>query len=305
MIRKFSFLVFTLAIMFASYSQQDEQSSLYMFNPLQFNPAYAGTKDGLSAVAVARAQWIGVKGAPQSQFVSVHSPLKFKNMSLGAHLSNDAIGARSRTSLYADYAYTLRLKKNQKLNFGVSAGGEQISVDYSALYALDPTDPSYLASISQFKFNAGAGVYYYSDRFYAGFSVPRLSQSKLYDGSYLLSGSYVKRHYFLSAGYVMPINSVIDLKSSFLVKMVANAPVTVDLNVNAFMYKKIWFGGMYRFNESIGVNAAYQVKEFLMFGYSFDYPINGLSSVRNFGSHEIMLSYSFAKNRSFGSPRYF
>ena len=95
----------------------------------------------------------------------------------------------------------------------------------------------------------------------------------------------------------MPINSVIDLKSSFLVKMVANAPVTVDLNVNAFMYKKIWFGGMYRFNESIGVNAAYQIKEFLMFGYSFDYPINGLSSVRNFGSHEIMLSYCFAKNR--------
>ena len=286
-------------------AQQDEQSSMYMFNPLLFNPAYAGSKQEINVVGVARSQWIGMKGAPQSQFVSVHSPIKFRNMALGVHLSNDKIGARSRTSAYLDYSYTLQLGKERKLNFGVSAGGDQIGVDYSQLYALDPTDPQYLASISQFKFNGGAGVYYHSNRFYAGLSVPRLIQAKLYDGSVLLSGSYFKRHYFLTGGYVFPINSVIDLKTSVLIKMVSNAPVTADLNANLFLYRKIWFGGMYRYNESVGVNAAYQIKESLMFGYSFDYPINGLSSVRNFGSHEIMLSYVFGKNRAYGSPRYF
>ena len=108
------------------------------------------------------------------------------------------------------------------------------------------------------------------------------------------------------AGYVHPINSVIDLKVSTLIKAVPNAPVTVDLNANLFMYKMIWFGAMYRFNESLGINAAYQLAESLMFGYAFDYPINGLNSVKNAGSHELMLNYTINhKKKAFGSPRYF
>jgi len=302
-LKYFTILVFVIPVM--SVAQQDEQSSMYMFNPLLFNPAYAGSKNDFHAVAVARSQWIGIKGAPQSQFISLHSPIKFRNMALGLHLSNDKIGARGRISAYLDYAYTLQLGKDRKLNFGISAGGDQISVDYSKLYALDPNDPQYLASVSQFKFNGGGGVYYHSNRFYAGLSIPRLVQAKLYEDDVLLSGSYIKRHYFLTTGYVIPINSVIDLKTSFLLKMVENAPVTADLNANVFFFKKFWFGGMYRYNESVGINAAYQLKESLMFGYSFDFPINGLSTARNFGSHEVMLSYQFGKNKAYGSPRYF
>jgi type IX secretion system PorP/SprF family membrane protein len=303
-ILKFCFLILFIYPL-ELQAQQDEQSSMYMFNPLLFNPAYAGSKQEINAVAVARSQWIGMKGAPQSQFLSLHSPIKWRNMALGVHLSNDRIGSRGRTSAYADYAYTLQLGNERKLNFGISAGGDQLTVDYHQLYALDPDDPKYQASLSQIKFNSGAGIYYHTNRFYIGFSVPRLFETTLYDGGILISGAYVKRHYFLTAGYVFPVNSVIDLKSSLLVKVVDNAPVTADLNANLFFYRKFWFGGMYRYNESIGVNTAYQLKESLMFGYSFDYPINGLSSVRNFGSHEVMLSYIFGKNRSYGSPRYF
>ncbi|MEY4604873.1 MAG: hypothetical protein RIT43_2165 [Bacteroidota bacterium] len=286
-------------------AQQDEQSGMYMFNPLQFNPAYAGSKEYMQLVGVARMQWIGIKGAPQSQFLSFHSPMTFKNMAAGIHLSNDRIGARNRTSAFADYAYTVRFKNGHKLNFGVSFGGDQLSVDYSKLYALDPTDPQYVSSLNQFKFNAGAGLYYRSDNFYVGMSVPRLIQSKLDNDGILISGSYTKRHYYTMAGYIFNLNSDIDLKTSMLLKMVVGAPVTVDVNANLFLYKKVWIGGMYRYNESVGVNAAYQIKESFMFGYGFDYPINALSSVRNFGSHELMLSYLFGKNRKDSAPKYF
>lgn len=301
-------LVASIFLMFSSlsYSQQDEQSSLYMFNPLQFNPAFAGSRGSLNAVAVVRSQWVGVKGAPKSQFVSLNSPIGLKNMALGMHISNDQIGARNRTSFYGDYAYTLRLGRGRNLNLGLSGGGEQMSVDFQKLIVDDPTETDYLTSFSQFNFNAGGGLYYYSSKFYLGFSVPRLFQSKLINQSVVLSDSYTKRHYFLAMGYVMPINSVIDLKTSFLAKVTENAPVTVDLNANLFFYKTLWLGAMYRFNESVGVNVAYQIKESLMFGYSYDYPINGLSSIRNLGSHEIMLNYNIPdKKKSFGSPRYF
>jgi type IX secretion system PorP/SprF family membrane protein len=291
---------------FTSYAQQDEQSSLYMFNPLQFNPAFAGSRGYLNASAVIRNQWVGINGAPKSQFLSLNSPIFVKNMSAGFHISNDVIGPKERLSFYGDYAYTLNFKNNQKLNLGMSLGCQQMVVDYNTLLAMDPTETDVLSNISQFNFNSGVGAYYFSDKFYVGFSVPRFFQSKLYNNSVLISNSYTKRHYFLAAGYVFPINSVIDLKSSILIKSVANAPIIADFNANLFFYKRIWAGIMYRLKESVGLNVAYQIKESIMFGYSFDYPIGGLITVKNGGSHEVMLTYSINNHKkSYGSPRYF
>jgi type IX secretion system PorP/SprF family membrane protein len=301
-------LFFSLVILmaFQVVGQQDEQSSLYMFNPLQFNPAFAGSRGSLQITGVARNQWIGINGAPNSQFFSLNSPLKWDHMAVGGHFCNDQIGVRRRTSFYGDYAYTLNLNDKSKLNFGLSAGGEQLSVDFQSLNAYDPNETDYLSSFSQFKFNTGFGMYYYTAKSYLGLSVPRLIQSQLSNQSVVLSDAYTKRHLFIMGGHVFPLNSVIDLKASFLCKMVQNAPFTVDLNANLFLYKMIWVGGMYRYNESIGVNLAYQIKEELMFGYAFDYPVNSLNQVKNMGSHEIMLNYSINNHKkAFGSPRYF
>jgi len=295
-----------LLLSFSSVAQQDEQSSMYMFNPLQFNPAYAGSRGDLSATAIVRSQWVGINGAPKSQFLSINSPLMIKNMAIGAHLSNDIIGAKTRTSFYGDYAYTLNFKNGKRLNLGVSLGGEQMVIDYNQLKAADPTESVILTSISQLKFNSGVGAYYFSEKFFAGFSIPRIFQTNLKDNSVVITNTFTKRHYFFTAGYVFKINSVIDLKTSSIVKAVGNAPLSVDLNANLFFFKKVWAGAMYRFHESLGVNVAYQIRESLMFGYAFDYPINGLNRVNNSGSHEIMLNYSMNnRKKAFGSPRYF
>lgn len=303
---KIFFIGLMLSFSFSTNAQQDEQSSMYMFNPLQFNPAYAGSRGDMSVTGIVRSQWVGIKGAPKSQFLSMNTPLKYKNMGVGFHLSNDMIGARNRTSFYGDYSYTLNFKSGHKLNLGVSFGGEQIAVDFAKLVAQDVTETDYLTSFSQFKVNSGVGAYYFDDKFYVGVSTPRMFQTRLEENGIVLSDNFTKRHYFVAAGYVHPINSVIDLKASTLIKMVPNAPLTVDLNANLFLYKKFWVGAMYRFNESIGVNIAYQIKESFMFGYAFDFPINSLSTVNNMGSHEIMLNYTIShKKKAFGSPRYF
>lgn len=287
------------------FAQQDEQASMYMFNPLHYNPAYAGTRGDLSVVGVFRSQWIGIKGAPVSQFLSAHAPLSFKNMSAGINLSNDKIGARNRTCFYGNYAYTLRFKNKTYLNLGLSAGGDLMATDYAKLVAKDPNEIEVNNTFTQTTFNIGTGAYYYGEKFYVGLSSPRVLETKLEKDNITIAQAYTRRHFFLAAGYVKEINSMLDIKSSFVVKMTPNAPLTVDLNVNAFYGKKYWAGVMYRYNESIGVNLAYQLKESFMFGYAYDFPINGLSTVKNAGSHEIMLTYDFNKNRAFASPRYF
>lgn len=300
------FAALLVAMSTQAFAQQDEQASFYAFNPLHFNPAYAGSRGNFSAVAAFRAQWVGIDGAPQTQFLSAHSPIKAKNMALGLDVCNDKIGARNRTSFYANYAYTLRFKNKGKLNIGVSAGGDMMSVDFNKLKAKDPDETDYLSSFSATSFNVGTGLYYYTDRLYVGLSTPRVMESKLSNAGVVLSNTYIKRHYFLSGGYVIPINSITDLKTSFLLKMTPNAPITLDLNASAFFSKTWWVGAMYRFNESVGVNFAYQHKESILFGYAFDFPINGLSTVKNLGSHEIMVTFDLnPKNKAFGSPRYF
>ncbi len=298
-------LSFLMLLSFSAISQQDEQSSLYMFNPLQFNPAYAGSRGDLSVTGVVRSQWVGIKGAPKSQFISLNSPLKIKNMALGMHVCNDAIGSKNRTSFYGDYSYTLNFKHFRKLNLGVSGGAEQLTIDNTKLLVNDPTDVQFLGTYSQLKGNAGVGLYYYTDKFFAGLSVPRLFETSLKNNSIVLSNNFTKRHYFLTAGYVFPLNSVVDLKTSVLLKIVPNAPLTADINANFFFYKKLWIGALYRLNESAGINIAFQLKEKLMFGYSFDFVTNGLSRINNSGSHEIMLNYSLNRKKAFGSPRYF
>lgn len=285
------------------YGQQDEQSSMYMFNPLHFNPAYAGSRGSVNATGIFRYQWAGFEGAPMTQFLSFSAPLAGKALGAGTHISNDRAGSLNRTSIFGDLAYSLKLdyRGTKRINFGMSAGVDAVNFNFSQLTTSPggETDP-YKINSSAMQFNSGAGVYYHTRRFYAGASVPRLLKTTWQ------TATFVKPHIFIASGYVHKLNSVTDLKVSTLVKVVQNAPITVDLNANVFFYKSFWIGGMYRYNESAGVNIAYQFKEQWMFGYAFDFLLNGLRKAGSIGSHEIMLTYDMNGRRSiYASPRYF
>ena len=289
-------------------AQTEEQVSLYMFNPLLFNPAYAGSRGSISMVGVGRFQWVGIEGAPVSQFVSLHAPLANQNLGLGLHASNDQIGARSRTSVFADVAYHLKLnKRNHRLSFGMSAGADWQVFDFNKLYTADPNDPVYTYYASKVRPNFGAGLYYYGTRHYVGLSVPRLLRNRLGD-DVVIGEALQRRHFYLTGGYVAKLNSLVDFKPSVLVKVTENAPVTFDINANFFIMNTLWIGPFYRFNESVGMNLAFQVKEFMTFGYAFDFPYNGLNVFRanNRGTHEVMISFDLkTKKRPYYSPRYF
>lgn len=290
-----------------SYSQTEEQSSMYMFNPLLFNPAYAGSRGSIHAVGIARFQWVGIEGAPMSQFVSVHGPVANQSLGLGLHASNDRIGARSRTSVFADVSYGLKLnKKGDRLAFGMSAGADWQVYDFNRLYTNDPSDPIYSYYASKVRPNFGAGLYYYGNRFYAGVSVPRMLRNRLRDSN--IGDALQRRHFYVTGGYVFKLSSVVDFKPSALVKISENAPVTFDLNANFLLFKTLWIGPSYRFHEAAGVNFAIMIKEFMSFGYAFDFPINGLNMMRTNqrGTHEIMLSFDIkTKKKPYRSPRYF
>ncbi len=303
--KNLAILLLALISVFGVQAQQDEQMSLYMQNPLYYNPAYAGSRQSISFVSLARFQWVGFSGAPMSQWFSVHSPVLNNNLGIGGHFVNDNIGSSNRTTAYADLSAGIQLnKKGARLAAGLSAGVDFLSFDFTNLQVTDVNDPYYGQRFSSTKPNIGAGLYYYSDRHYIGISSPRLFEAKIDDASTLVT-TLNKRHFFFAAGTVFDLNSVIKFKPSTMIKYTPEAPLTMDFNASFLMYDKMWLGAMYRFNESLGLSAIIKIKNCLQVGYGYDFPINGLRTYQS-GSHEILLTYDFNfKKAIYNSPRYF
>jgi type IX secretion system PorP/SprF family membrane protein len=183
----------------------------------------------------------------------------------------------------------------------MSGGWMNNQADFSTLLATDIADPNLQQGYSLSKPNLGAGLYVYHNKFYAGLSVPHLIERNLDT----ISNSYLQRHTYLTAGIVIPYNSVIDIKPSILLKYTANAPLSLDLNVSAFLYKQFWLGVLYRYNEGVGINCAYAPTDRWSLGYAYELPVNKLI-YRNWGSHEICLTFDLrSKLNAFISPRYF
>ncbi|OQA11635.1 MAG: hypothetical protein BWY67_00812 [Bacteroidetes bacterium ADurb.Bin397] len=306
---KKKFYIFIVMAMFAASvnAQQHPLFSHYMFNGLFVNPAYAGSKEFVSTTLIARKQWTGFEGAPSSQIASLHAPLNNQKVGLGAVISNDKIGITSQTDFYGSYAYHIPMNTG-KISMGLSGGFSYFKSKFSELTVWDTDDPVYETnSLSNILPNFGAGVYYYSNKFYAGLSVPQLIS---YDPEQPLHVEVekvhkVSRHYYLTSGMIIATAGELKFRPSFLVKYASNAPLQYDLNLNMLISDIIWVGASYRSSDAITAILEYQVNKKLRVGYSYDYTLSEIRSYSS-GSHEIVIGYDFGFNvLKMKTPRYF
>lgn len=296
-------LLFTGA---STRAQQDPMFSQYMFNTLVINPAYAGSADKLSAVAVHRSQWVNFEGAPRTQTVSVHSPLRSEAISVGGSIINDQFGPVKQTAIFGDVSYRIFFPKS-KLSFGLKTGMNLFSADLLSLNPLVANDQTFQANIrTKMMPNIGFGAMWYSKKWFIGLSAPRLIEHRLVKGE-LPDFKYNREriHGFIIAGYVFDINDYLKFKPTMLFKAVNGAPPGIDVTGNFLLYDKLWLGAMYRWNDSFGALIQYEVNNKLKFGYAYDYIISDLSRYTS-GSHEIMIGYDLGNGfRGDVSPRYF
>ena len=279
-------------------AQQDPMYTQYQFNTMAVNPGYAGSTEALSFVALHRSQWTQFEGAPTTQTFAVHSPLKkkYRNMGVGLSIINDKIGPTSQTGFFADYSYKLQIDAKTDLRFGLKAGGNLFSADLSGIALDEQNDVAFQSSISsQFLPNFGFGLYWDSEKYYVGASLPKLVRNEL--GSELSASSNSlenifneKRHFFLVAGYIHKLNEDVEFKPSFVLKQVAHAPTSFDLSANFLLKQKIWLGANYRFGDAFGAVVQYRFNESLRAGYSYGYTLSEIGQY-SAGTHEIMLRY--------------
>lgn len=286
-------IVFMLAGIAAFGQQEYSFTNYFEVNPV-FNPAATGTKGTQNVAGIFRKQWVGFDGSPITGGIVYDNILKDYNMGLGGYIFTDKVGETSMTNVAANYSYILKLDNQYNLSFGVDAGADIYSTNYDQLIYWDEQDRMFNGAKQTLAVpRAGAGVQFYNDKFYVGFSVPRLMSFN--NGSALAINAEnmpsIVSNYFLTAGYKFPIGEQFEMQINTLGKYTQHVIPQGDINVLGTYNKLIGFGLGYR---SLGFATAmvqYTYDEVVTIGYSFDMSLTKIANYSN-GSHEIMVKYA-------------
>ena len=294
-------LMFTAVV---SHAQQDAQFTQYMYNTINVNPAYAGSRGAMSIFALHRTQWVGLDGAPTTNAVSVNTPFNNSRLGLGVSIINDKIGPTHENTISTDLSYTIPTSETMKLSFGIKATANLFDLDISRLTPEQNGDPKLQGYNNKVSPNIGAGIYLHSDKAYLGFSIPNFIESNRYDDNDVAIYKE-KINYYLIAGYVMDLSYNLKFKPALLTKMVQGAPLQVDVSGNFMFNDKFTVGIAYRWSAAMSAMVGFQVSDALHIGYGYDLETTKLDNY-NSGSHEIFLRYEiFKNNNKMTTPRFF
>ena len=306
MLRRIITIIILMGMQTAAFSQLLPVLDQYWLNGLAINPAYAGSQEALSIGLDARTQWVGFEGAPKTFTFSLHSPLRNKRIALGILVMNDRIGSRNETGFMFNYAYRIGIGAG-KLSFGLAAGLSHLSTNMDMVRYTDPGDGVILNSqdkalLPEFSF----GVYYYSEKYYVGFSMPTFLKHPLNEanGKYKISFDPLATNYLLTAGYLFKLSDNFKLLPSMLFQTNPANQTQLDLNCSVIFQEKVWLGTSFRTNSSMSVLFQFQASKQFRIAYSYGFEFSELSNYQK-GSHEVMLIYNFKYKLDVFSPRFF
>lgn len=305
-ILKILILVFVASVTLPTIAQQLPQFTQYMYNTISINPAYAGSRETLSIVGLHRNQWLGFPGAPTTQTLSIHSPLRNENIGLGFSFINDELGFENNVYMYGDFSYTIKLNEISKLAFGVKAGFTAFNLD-DRIYTANENEMDQLIQGIENRWNPniGAGIMWLWERGYLGLSAPRLINHNYSESPYK---AMERISYYFTGGYVFNLGYTTKFKPAFMLKATNGATLSTDISANFLFYEKLWLGAAYRFNNTtgaLGFMTDFQILRDLRIGYTFELPTSEIRPYAH-GTHEIMLMFEvFKPRRREMSPRYY
>lgn len=302
----------------------------YAFNSVAFNPAYAGSNNHLTAYLIHRQQWIGLEGAPSTQSVTLHTPLRDERVGMGFALGRDKAGPVQALNADVSYAYRFPIGENFRLAIGAQAGMVNWRSDLGELTLENPADVVFQSNLNRWVPNFGAGIYLSSERFYVGFGSPRLLEYNLYKDVAHRTGIYGRmyRHFYGTIGAAFPMrDELIVFKPALLVKTTdpfsglrkdaafrnIGAPTEIDVETSFFFFQTLWAGLAFRTALQVNTSSAdavsfwtaWYLRNGLRLGLAFDLPVNGMLA-NSSGSLQMMAGYEFdVKIRKVVPPRYF
>jgi type IX secretion system PorP/SprF family membrane protein len=252
------------------------------------NPAFSGFRDAISAASLYRSGLYGGVG-PQDMQLNVHTPVGNSKVALGAVVAyNDAPPDQGLYAFMTTYAYRLYLGTG-RLSFGLSAGLYGVNSNMSGLLIRDPDDPSFPEEVySRWFPNFGAGVLYYTDKYFVGLSVPELLA--IPGPGQSLAAHPENYRFILSGAYLFDISRAFRLKPSVMADFSrASSSFKASLNVGLFD-SRVFIGGAYDYPEYAIALLNVQINPQWLVGYAYTVGTGPVRSALG-GSHEVVLRW--------------
>jgi type IX secretion system PorP/SprF family membrane protein len=303
---RFILSILTILFPLQLFGQMFPTTDHYIYDALAINPAFAGSHDALSATVLYRNQWVGFTDAPKNQMLSIHAPFAKDRIGLGLLIDRNSIGIYKETSFIGNYAYRMELRDG-KLALGLGFGVTVYNIAWDELDATDANDVQLMNNpTSAILPNFSLGTYYYTKKYFIGFSIPLILGHKVNEstGSPKISNSFSAANYFFSGGYEFGLSPRIKLLPSVLIKYHLKNELQIDCNAQINYNDKIWMGIGYRSKNMLVGMLQCQLNYQIRMAYSYDFDIGSIGKYRN-GSHEIVLNYIFRYSRKVIGPRQF
>lgn len=282
------------------FGQQFPAISHNMFTKTVINPAYTGMEADFSALALIRRQWENLEGAPTSYIFSGDANFKLFGLEHGIGFSaiSEKIGFTEDLNLKLSYSYHQKIGKNT-LSLGIEGGlyAKNLNADWEYIENNDPNIPK---NDKRTSYDLGAGLFYKAKKFYLGISALHLNEAKFTFGT---EAPYLKRHYFFSSGYTfkLPI-PLLELQPNILLKY-DEVILQYYVNTRVLYNKNFWAGVSYRANDAVIAMIGFSLLKGMKISYSYDIITSNIKTY-NYGSHELMLSYSFNIRKEKSPKRY-
>ena len=302
-------------------AQDDIVNEQYHFNYYLVNPAVAGAERCTHVMLTGKFQWTGIDDAPMTQTLSARTRI-LNNIGLGLYVYNDKNGYSYRQGGEFTFAYHIPLTENNRysmkqrsierqLSFGISLMVNHYNFDsyLSDTYGSEDAVLGNEGNNKGFYLNANAGAYFMWDNFFLGYSMYNLIPTEMTE----LGESEPKRpltgYGFL--GYDIDLVNNMTIEPAAMFKFNVNGERQLDINLKFlqtlpsnedFSY---WLQLSYRHTLDSG-NAnpliIYPMGGIRFKGFHVGYAYGlGLTSLnrQNYGSHEIMLGYTWCVTKHF------
>lgn len=293
------------------FAQQNPQHTQFMYNKIAYNPGYVGSLEATCITGIYRNQWLGLEGAPESQILNVEGAIAKNRVGLGLHLNRHTIGVTTNVLAATAYSYRFKVGKGA-LGIGLQGSFRYLENNYrdSRIQSTQPIGIDVaIPNESRNKFvpNFGTGIYYNTDQFYAGFSIPQILENNIDLTDEKTIESSEVRHLYLMAGAVFKLNEKTGLQPQILMKYATNAPIDADINLSLVFLNKYTFGATYRTGgdgdgtgESIDILLSGQIAKNLILGFSYDITLSDLNNYST-GSIEALIRYCIKSSASDGN----
>ena len=326
--------VFGLVVQTA-VAQQKPHYTQYILNNYILNPALSGIENYTDVKLSGRRQWVGLEGAPQTFYVSVHTPLGKKDYKttatsfnvpgenprgkaywenytaseshhgIGFFMVNDRTGLFSRLQANVSYAYHLGLSPRTNMSAGFSGGVSRMGYNRAKATPVDPNDPALgnTGELNKLTPDLNAGIWIYSADYFIGMSAQQLLPQRV-SLTGTTDGFSQVVHLFTTAGYRFSMSEDMNLLPSVMVKYLPSTGVApqFDLNIKCQYRDLFWIGGSYRLNDGYAAMLGLNVANTFNIGYSYDITTTQLNTVSR-GTHEMVVGFLLGNRYGDTCPR--